>query len=461
MHHDTKDWYGFLNFLVKDVHRNDETKLNALFSGLFASAEEEPHAIFIDTGDDAKNLKLAKIVHKVWNSCDIHFVWEGKNSPEIPPCDVIHPLCICTDFQKSNIAKQMEQIAFNVHLLWEKDLNLNYREVRKNYRKPYNHGSCISYIFSLKYKLYALGFDLEQTSPEELARQYAEYLQSHAEERLNLIYYEHRRWVTEKLCEGYHLISDLNFLPDHDTTHNQNGHIFLLRSTPKQGLSTWTHEMWDDATPEMLEQLDELEQLSVKLHQNFRKHANPMTLTDLEKLFRPLQEILEKEPTLLASLQEWYTCIWNLFSETSHARLYKGLKDKLSKGVDQAKKAHRLTANECDAIEKEIEGIHHRIYPIYASKLYYDYKNEDVKLVDAIPFILTYSEKNQMAIPYALSEADNTMRFGNVAAISIVNPASVLYFCYCDSTEKIAQLRHSIPDLLLYLKRKELKYSDM
>ena len=157
-----------------------------------------------------------------------------------------------------------------------------------------------------------------------------------------------------------------------------------------------------------------------------------MTLTDLEKLFRPLQEILEKEPTLLASLQEWYTCIWNLFSETSHARLYKGLKDKLSKGVDQAKKAHRLTANECDAIEKEIEGIHHRIYPIYASKLYYDYKNEDVKLVDAIPFILTYSEKNQMAIPYALSEADNTMRFGNVAAISIVNPASVLYFCNCD-----------------------------
>ena len=110
-----------------------------------------------------------------------------------------------------------------------------------------------------------------------------------------------------------------------------------------------------------------------------------------------------------------------------------------------------------NAIEKEIEGIHHRIYPIYASKLYYDYKNEDVKLVDAIPFILTYSEKNQMAIPYALSEADNTMRFGNVAAISIVNPASVLYFCYCDSTEKIAQLCHSIPDLLLYLKRKELK----
>lgn len=456
-HQDTKDWYGFLNFLFKDVHKNDETKLNALFSGLFASAEEAPHAIFIDTGDDAKNLKLAKIVHKVWNSCDIHFVWESKNPPEIPPCDVIHPLCICTDFQKSDIAKQMEQIAFNVHLLWEKDLNLNYREVRKNYRKPYNHGSCISYIFSLKYKLYALGFELEQTPPEELAKQYAEYLQSHAEERLNLIYYEHRRWVTEKLCEGYHLISDLNFLPDHDTTHNQDGHIFLLRSTPKQGLSTWTHEMWDDATPEMLEQLDELEQLSVKLHQNFREHANPMTLTDLEKLFRPLQEILEKEPTLLASLQEWYTCIWNLFSETSHARLYKGLKDKLSKGVDQAKKAHRLTANECDAIEKEIEGIHHRIYPIYASKLYYDYKNEDVKLVDAIPFILTYSEKNQMAIPYALSEADNTMRFGNVAAISIVNPASVLYFCYCDSTEKIAQLRHSIPDLLLYLKRKELK----
>ena len=71
--------------------------------------------------------------------------------------------------------------------------------------------------------------------------------------------------------------------------------------------------------------------------------------------------------------------------------------------------------------------------------------------------LLTYSEKNQMAIPYALSEADNTMRFGNVAAISIVNPASVLYFCYCDSTEKIAQLCHSIPDLLLYLKRKELK----
>ena len=83
---------------------------------------------------------------------------------------------------------------------------------------------------------------------------------------------------------------------------------------------------------------------------------------------------------------------------------------------------------------------------------YQDLKQEDVKLIDNIPFILTYTEDACLVIPYtASSDADP---FGNVAVATVVNPKTVLYLLQIDREEDIWQLERNFTRTAGYMGKK-------
>ena len=87
--------------------------------------------------------------------------------------------------------------------------------------------------------------------------------------------------------------------------------------------------------------------------------------------------------------------------------------------------AERLPFERKKAIAEQVKSFEALYLPIISSMEYRDWKQDDVAMMDNIPFVLTYSENAYMVIPYIIG--DNSAVFGNVAAPTMVNPARVLY----------------------------------
>lgn len=86
---------------------------------------------------------------------------------------------------------------------------------------------------------------------------------------------------------------------------------------------------------------------------------------------------------------------------------------------------------------------------------YRDWKQDDVAMIDNIPFVLTYSENAYMIVPYVIG--DNTAVFGNVAAPTIVNPARVLYLYMIENKYDVIALKDTLPYVVEYMQKKKLK----
>lgn len=173
-----------------------------------------PHYVFVALGDDELNAVAANAcrtaVEVLEMDCAVSCICENGQAPDeagVPLC----PLYVNADIKDSPLYPEIERMAFNTHLVWEKNLNIDYRVVRAVFRKPYNHDSCISSVLALKYKLHCMGIDLETTSFKEAARLFREMIMDKGNRGIKneLIWIEHRRWVTEKLCLGWRRIENL------------------------------------------------------------------------------------------------------------------------------------------------------------------------------------------------------------------------------------------------------------
>jgi hypothetical protein len=81
---------------------------------------------------------------------------------------------------------------------------------------------------------------------------------------------------------------------------------------------------------------------------------------------------------------------------------------------------------------------------------YTDWKDNDSRLVDAIPFILTHKRNVHLAIPF--STGNNTQIFGNVAVPTVVNPPQVTYIHHFAHVDDIADFNEAIKYIFNYLR---------
>ena len=413
--------------------------------------------VFIATGKDSQNLMIAKTLHF---SCT-YVVLENIRISQNEQNGLI-PVYVTENISKYPFCAELERMAFNVHLIWHKNLNIPFEEVRKEYRKPYNHDSCVSFVLSIKYKLHGIGIEMDLDSLEKTAKSYLSFILSHPAEKNKLIYLEHRRWVAEKLCLGYRQITNLdecaNGKPKDEKHHR---HACIVRSRPEQVLSSkkWLNpatkkpdkEKWDNPSEETLSTLDELERMSVELHLMYRKHAELERENHLlhGDIVTAICNQTDTDASCVVAFQELLTCmkdIWDMNSE--QVNRYEGLKKKF---LRQVKDSSVIPERNQKSVKYLIDSLDRRFYPILASQNYWDYKQDDVALIRGIPFILTYSDVC-MVIPYMTG--NNTEIFKNLASATVVNPVKIIYTAFCTSPCELSEIKATVPYITKYMERK-------
>ena len=430
---DLEDNYGSISFETRKLEQNDISALNVTLQDAMVDFCDRmrPHYVFVALGDDQLNAAAAETCKNAANelemSCSVSYVCEsGKPSDKVAGSG--YPLYVNADIKASPLYPEIERMAFNTHLVWEKHLNIDYASVKAEFRKPYNHNSCVSNVLSLKYKLHSIGIDLTDNF-DEAARAFTEVLKPKKELKNELIWLEHRRWVTEKLCLGWTTLDNLEECAGGITKNERKKqHICLVKSRPNQMLAGESHstqrKYWDDADA-ALEKLDELDRMSVRLHRVFVKKANNAKKQDLLSggsiaSIRTLLDTNDHSKAAIIAFQEWFTCLKDLWSgDSSKARLYFGLKEAFLNTLNG------LRTETKQSIQGHVKAFEALFYPVLASLEYRDWKQDDVALITSIPFILTYTENSYLAIPFATG--DNSAKFENVSAATVASPERILF----------------------------------
>ena len=456
-----QDVYGNISFEKKELNRINRKEITTVIQDIVCEQSDKNSIdyIFIALGDDKLNLAMAKACREAVEVLEqdgfVSFVCEDSKIE----CETseICPVYVNNDIRKSPLHTEIERMAFNTHLVWEKNLNINFSKVRAEFRKPYNHDASVSSVLSIKYKLFSMGIDLDHTTLEEAAKLFTDKMSNDVNKQIRdeLIWIEHRRWVTEKVCLGWQRLSNLDECASGVTKdERRKRHICILRSAPEQKLSTehWrknNFDKWDSASKDDMDKLDELERMSVELHRMYKRKANGSKKVNLMSNILEVQTLIEGNKKAVVTFMEWYSCLKDIWhDDLSKVRLYKGLKNAFLASLED------LPKNRKDSVKKHVMAFEAMFYPILASVAHRDWKQDDVALVDNIPFILTYTENIYMAIPY---ESSQNRLFDNVASATVVNPARILYLFLAKSPTDIAELISTIPYVMTYMNKKKLR----
>lgn len=215
-----------------------------------------------------------------------------------------------------------------------------------------------------------------------------------------------------------------------------------------------SYDKWDHASKAELDQLDDLDRLSVELHQLYAKKAKEVKKQNLLSghSIAEMKTLIGKNKNCIASFQEWYSClkdIWN--GDKEKVPLYEGLKHAF---LNSAK---NLSSERKKSVTEQVKAFEAMFYPVLASMEYRDWKQLDTDIIRNIPFILTYTEDAYMVIPYDMEDKDNVRAFGNAAAASVVSPRKILYLCLMEDRSNISDLKKSLPHIIEYMRKKQMK----
>lgn len=463
----SKDTYGNITFRVTDLKRHESKSNTDALQNLMYDCYDTgyPHYVFIALGEDSLNASAANACREAADTleaeCSIHYICENEQNAAQPHPGTC-PLYVNADMKKTASYQEVERMAFNTHLIWEKNLNVDDKSIRNTFRKKYNHDACVASVLSLKYKLYSIGIDLQECSFEKAAREFTDR-ELHTNKKNNqmkneLIWIEHRRWVTEKLCLGWKRKKNLTDCLDGSTKdEKRKQHICIVRSMPNQKLAAeytvnGSYDKWDHASKAELSQLDDLDRLSVKLHQLYVQKAEEVKKQNLLSghSIAEMKTLIGKNKKCIASFQEWYSClkdIWN--GDKEKVPLYEGLKYAFLNSVKN------LSSERKKSVTEQVKAFEAMFYPVLASMEYRDWKQLDTDIIRNIPFVLTYTQDAYMVIPYDVE--DNTRTFGNAAAASVVSPKKILYLCLIEDRSNISDLKKSLPHIIEYMSKKRMK----
>lgn len=462
--HEEDDSYGRIAFINEDLREVVESRKAKLIKrNIFMhNGDKYPHYIFIALGNNELNFSVAKMCRKVADenkiSCSINFVYTG-NKIDDDEIKGINPIYIYKEITKSVLHKEIERMAYNVHLLWEPDFGVDEKIIRKRFRNSYNYLSCVSNVISTRYKLFSIGIDLEELSLKDASIRFD--IECKGQILDTLIWCEHKRWVTEKITAGWSQLNDLSECSGGKTRDfKHKRHVCIVRSNDISTLDGWSlnnFEKWDSATEEELATLDDLDRMSVLLHRVYKKDAADVRVKNLfnSEALMNIREAVKKDRCLLSKCLEWINAakaLWN--RESSKVRLYKGIKNQFLDSLQSLKKETQKEINEqIDIFEKSFN-------PIICELEHKDYKKLDVDLVRKIPYILTYSTSNYLVVPY-INETDlssgNSRRFSNVASAMCINPGRIIYICDLRREENISGFGKSISAVLNLMERKKLR----
>ena len=121
--------YGEIFFKAKTIAKNETSPDSAAMEDVILELCEEikPHYIFVALGNDKLNKATAFACQNALKALDIkcHINFAQEDNSLKTPSRGIKPVFVCENFRKSSLYNEIERMAFNAHLVWEKNLNVN------------------------------------------------------------------------------------------------------------------------------------------------------------------------------------------------------------------------------------------------------------------------------------------------------------------------------------------------
>ncbi len=468
--------YGNVNFI-------EMPELNQIFGdnpdveqlrGVLALLSDAAY-IFIDLKNDTQNLEAAHRCAEISKTSCVNFVRLSENDSD--NFDGIIPVYVNADVSRFPEFQEIERMAFNAHLSWLPDMNIDHEKIRREFQNPYNHISSLANVLNVKYKLFSVNPEFDTLNFDEAAKRFYEFLQSEAPEdrrKYNeLICFEHRRWTTERLCDGCIRKLPEECKSDSDTRDRENigrrrvtRHVCIVRSKANQILhDEWDMHKWNNPEAEELAKLDELDRMSVELHCVFlsqAKEAMKENILDDSTLAR-ISGLIESEPQALSAFQDLCICMRDLLTGLNDERVETARNkvshySRLNSVFKGLLSSERISSENREEAVREIKVLESKFRVILDSMKFRDFKHSDTDLIDNVPFILTYTySKITMVIPYFDDINDRTKFFGNAASAIMINPSKLIYLSFLEDDEDVNKLTKSIKTAGAYITRKTLR----
>lgn len=431
------------------------------------------HYVFVSVGDEKQNKAIATLFSEQltqYNSqCPVCYVTEKNKKPtRNEERSKQYPVCINEKITPETITPQLEQMAFNTHISWKDTLNLN---MQKEYAafcsNAYNYASSMAFVLSVKYKLHSIGID---GTSAELAEQFQQnvldrrHTDAAAEQNYRtLVALEHRRWVLEKVTDGWRAPRDahgnlsLQSCVRNRMVRNELEctHPCIAFSTEALPLSSELYQAdgkkkWDD--PEISETLDELDRISVMLYQCFAfeakriKDANPLQCEDIMALRNLLSE---EDAEVKYAYKQFLFCLKNILNGVeSYSKQY----DRYANTLLDAVKS--LPQDQQKEVGKRMELIKQTFFPVKEANLHRHYKLYDAVFIEKIPFILTYRMVSSMGCAFVDGHEHggcNEDVFSDVASATVLCPQQLVYLYYFRKDSSLSLLKEKLEGILYYL----------
>ena len=458
---DDKEKYGEIRFLKSHLDNSDPEHLRESLKNIKdrTAGGYHVHYVFVALGDDKLSHSAAHICNRILNekadNTSIQYVREGR---QIADTENVRAVYVRKDVKTMPGYADMERMAFNMFSVYSPNTEL--AVLKKKFQDPFDHKSNVESVISLKYKLHSIGIDLDPERPDLAAKEVHKRFSGNAKNREqlvdDLIWMEHRRWLVQRICEGWTRLEDLSFcLSGNERDRKGKRNLCIVRSKRKHRLDkTFTingnTDKWDAATKKELDELDDLDRLSVELHRFYAREASKRSSLVDEETLKRIRHDVSDDRIVREAYMEWDACIHDIKNkEKDRVRQYDRLKKNLIDTLERLPEEKRQrTAN-------DIKIVDDKFYVLKRSMEYKDWKKIDEKLIEQIPFILTHRETSCIAVPFMTG--DNDKLFANAAAAVMLDPAKVLYLCYLETEEDAEKVKAALKPVIRFLDRKHIR----
>lgn len=393
--------------------------VNELFSETYVT-----DYVYISLGSDEDNLEYADHIRKVNEEVCVALA-DSK-----------------ADFTDDPEFKRIENAAFVRNLLHDRDLYVNIRKKRESYyaNNHYKHNACVSGIISFKYILNYLGIELDNLEADNAAKATSEFIKIRESCKNELIYIEHKRWVVDKICDGWAPLTDLSQcgVLNNNKDEENKLHSCIVRSSiynSNNSLGNLFDDnvgMWDEGCESLIENMDELDKVSIGLHRVY-KSVSSKNKDEVEYRLKKIRQTVISDNKVYRAYTDWTTCIRTLMSGgKNRVELYRSLRDRF---ISAAKST---AVFKYEMIQSDVEALIKSMYCCVEYNKFHNYKYEDEKIFDNLPFILNYSLDTVLVKELYTGKKKKEM-FRCFSAAVAANPAEVIY-CVDLSDVKVDQV---------------------
>lgn len=424
-----QDKYGSIHFEEINCNPDENPDIADYIAKL------NPCYVFAALGNDELNTAFVNSLYGIQNNCSLNFTYESDrfdSSKLSVRATAVNENC---KPEKSSKYKTLENMAFNCHMLWNRNYNESPLEIRRKFLKAYNHSACIANAVSVKYKLAGLG--IYDSSPIRAAAAYSEII-GNTTIKNSLTACEQHRWATDKICsEGYTRLENMDeavkITASTGNTYDkaEKKHICLVKTSTSKKLTASSD--WDKSPDK---DFDELEKVSVNYHRAMKKYAQSMRSKNplASSYVKRLRELSKPFPEAVRAFEDWFR-IMVLISDgkTDFIRKYNDAK---SNFADILKKS--LSVKDLHEAKANINGLNSMFYPICLSLVRKNFKDNDEDIITHLPYILTFRNRTVLTVPLLYGKEDNPA--DNIAQAAVINPVKILYLCRITNASEIPEI---------------------